>query len=471
MTRQINGTKDVFVHEDVRQGIARCALYQLFNYRNAVKALQKKAKTKTEEANMNALQNAIKLVMNSYYGGLASKCSACYCPWVSSSVTSEGRDTIQTVISMLSPPPQPPTEEANEPPTTEEDKEKDKEKDKRIDWSDLFTSLQIVYGDTDSVFVKVTAEGVHDGTDSQYWVEDLKILFPRAAELVRRINASNIYRQPMELQLEKVGINLALVNAKMYAGLFCTSPTDKIKFMDRGLQTVRRETPNVTRMLFRELLDLMVSGVLDVGEYKKRIERQIKKMMIGPDLGQNDGKERFPLSDFEMSNELGKNISDYDDPDSQVHVQAVLKWPKEHEIDLPGVGDRVPYYFAHVYLETKATKKVVTEFTVRSGKHVIDTTYYLEHKLKVAITNLLVNTKICAAEDLSTIMDAGRYDRLGLVMGKIALLVGKERKPKLVKSAAQTGGADIRMFAVKRERAAGDGNRPLDVKRLLTSAS
>merc|ERR1719409_2185429 len=110
----------------------------------------------------------------------------------------------------------------------------------------------VIYGDTDSVFVKF-------GTSS---VEEAMKLGVEAAQMV-----SETFLHPIKLEFEKVYFPYLLLNKKRYAGLYWTNPVKFDKLDTKGIETVRRDNCGLVRQLMdnvlnKILVDRSVEGAL-----------------------------------------------------------------------------------------------------------------------------------------------------------------------------------------------------------------
>ena len=91
---------------------------------------------------------------------------------------------------------------------------------------------EVVYGDTDSVFVRFGTKTVPE-------------TFPLAIEAAEK--CSEIFPSPILLEFEKVYYPFLLMNKKRYAGLMWTNK-EKYDYMDtKGLETVRRDNCALVR--------------------------------------------------------------------------------------------------------------------------------------------------------------------------------------------------------------------------------
>merc|ERR1719506_547720 len=175
----------------------------------------------------------------------------------------------------------------------------------------------VIYGDTDSVFVKF-------GTSS---VEEAMKLGVEAAQMV-----SETFLHPIKLEFEKVYFPYLLLNKKRYAGLYWTQPDKYDKLDAKGIETVRRDNC----ALVRQVVDTVLNKIL----IEKSIDgaKDFVKSIIS-DLLQN----KVDLSLLVISKSLGKGDSREDYAAKQAHVELAERMKKRDPSTAPGTGDRVPY--------------------------------------------------------------------------------------------------------------------------------
>jgi DNA polymerase I len=119
-----------FMTIEERKGLLAGILEELMEERDSIKAKMKAAKTEEESAYFNGLQDAVKILMNSFYGVFASSFYRFTNRKIGESITAFARENIKAVIHDL------------------EDE-----------------GLSVIYSDTDSVFVESPHEGVEPNVE------------------------------------------------------------------------------------------------------------------------------------------------------------------------------------------------------------------------------------------------------------------------------------------------------------------
>jgi len=214
----------------------------------------------------------------------------------------------------------------------------------------------VIYGDTDSVFVKF-------GTSS---VEEAMKLGVEAAQMV-----SETFLHPIKLEFEKVYFPYLLLNKKRYAGLYWTKPESYDYLDTKGIETVRRDNcalvqQVVDTVLRKILIDKSIPGAID---YVKGIIAQLLQGNID-------------LSMLVISKSLGKgaNAEDYK-MQNVAHVQLAKKMAKRDPSTAPGAGDRVPYVITTGAKNVKQYERAEDPLYVLEHDLNIDATHYIEHQL------------------------------------------------------------------------------------------
>ena len=229
---------------------------------------------------------------------------------------------------------------------------------------------QVVYGDTDSVFVKFGSKTVSES-------------FPLAIEAADR--CSEIFPKPILLEFEKVYYPFLLMNKKRYAGLMWTNQ-EKYDYMDtKGLETVRRDNCALVREVIQTSLDKIlieqnVQGAIDY--VKNQIadllqnKMDISRLVITKSL--NKGAE-YALG-------LGGKKEDY--KMKQAHVELAARMKKRDAGSAPQMGDRVPYVIITGAKKAATYEKAEDPIYVLENNIPIDCKWYLSNQLSKPLTRI-----------------------------------------------------------------------------------
>ncbi|KAL7410542.1 hypothetical protein BDY24DRAFT_399400 [Mrakia frigida] len=252
---------------DVPQGVLPRIIAQLVNRRREVKNLMKSKNSNPILMNQWEIrQLALKLTANSMYGCLGFEYSRFYARPLAALTTFKGREILTS------------TKELAES-----------------------VQLEVVYGDTDSVFVNSN-------------VTDYGEAIKMANVFKKQVNDK--YRL-LEIDLDAVFQRLLLLQKKKYAAI--KVGTDGTSTQEvKGLDMKRREYCDLSKNISKFVLDHILSGeatelcIIKVHDYLTEMDEKIR-----------GGK--IPLEDFIINKRLGKNPEDYPDAKSQPQVQVALR--------------------------------------------------------------------------------------------------------------------------------------------------
>jgi len=189
----------------------------------------------------NVAANAIKILMNSFYGVLGTPACRFYNPALANAITGQGRDLLL--------------------------------------WSKQWfeaAGFKVLYGDTDSLFV-------HSGMDDPAMAREQgpKLAALLNSELTRHIYERWRVHSRLELEFEKLYLKLFLPRVrhgtggarKRYAGLLDSKNTHSIEFV--GMEVVRRDWTALAKQVQRELYQRLFSEQ-SVDEYLAHIVKQVR---------------------------------------------------------------------------------------------------------------------------------------------------------------------------------------------------
>ena len=282
-----------FVKGSVHEGLLPRILEQLLNERKRVKKLMEAEKDPRVRALLNSKQLALKISANSVYGACGATKGRLSCKECAEATTAAGRNAIDFTCRFV---------------MTKE-------------------GYQIIYGDTDSAFMRIPEARRKDT------VEDLFIMGEElAAEVTTAIAALMPgERNHIKLEFEKILHPLILYKKKRYAGLCVEDPKKPPKVMAKGLELVRKDACQIVKMAQRQVIDLLLKEK-DVDRAKCVMIEALKSILEIPKGG--------PFACIKQSKSLR---STYKDETSQIHC-VVRDLMKQRELGSePRVGDRVEF--------------------------------------------------------------------------------------------------------------------------------
>uniref|UniRef100_A0AAR2J5N0 DNA polymerase n=1 Tax=Pygocentrus nattereri TaxID=42514 RepID=A0AAR2J5N0_PYGNA len=321
-------TGDLFVKSSVRKGLLPEILENLLSARKRAKAELKKETDPFKKQVLDGRQLALKISANSVYGFTGAQVGKLPCLEISQSVTGFGRQMIEQTKQLV--------------------------ESKYTIANGYRADAKVVYGDTDSVMVKLGVDTVQEamtlGKDAADWV-------------------SSHFIPPIKLEFEKVYYPYLLINKKRYAGLYFSSSAEHHDKMDcKGIETVRRDNcPLVANLINTCLQKILIERDPDgaVGHAKEVIS----------DLLCN----RIDISQLVITKELTRTAQEY--AGKQAHVELAERMRKRDAGSAPNLGDRVPYVIIKAAKGVAAYMKSEDPIYVLENNIPIDTQYYLEQQL------------------------------------------------------------------------------------------
>ena len=255
-----------------------------------------------QKAILDGLQLAYKITANSLYGQIGSRMSAIYLKDIAACTTATGRKMIMLAKDYI--------EKNNE-------------------------GAEIVYGDTDSLFIKFVAK------DALGNVVKGKPAIPLIRELGIRNSKeiSKILKPPHDLEWEKIFYPFILLSKKRYVANKYEHDDNKFKQASMGIVLKRRDNAHIVKKIYGGIIDI----ILNKQDVQGSIEF-LKQSLV--DLV--DGKS--PLEDLVITKSLR---ADYKDPEKIAHKVLADRIKERDPGNAPNANDRIPY----VFIMTPPTKK------------------------------------------------------------------------------------------------------------------
>ena len=304
-----------FVSPEISPGIMPQVLRELLDQRTETKRLMKKAGDE-ERRFLDAKQYAMKILLNSFYGYSGYARARLYSLALANAVTSFGRENIIKTKKII--------DEIGSAYLVDgavifkDDLAFGKSAERRFD-------LSVVYGDTDSVFVRLKPP-VGEVTP-----QEAELIGKKIAEMV-----TSSLPQPMELVFEAFARRAIFLAKKRYA-LWVFEPSGdgwKERIKVRGIETVRRDWCDLTSKTLKKCLEL----VLIEGKVNEAVDHVRFVVNRIQNLNLSDDPEI--LQDLTLTRRYTKRTDSY--KNKQPHIQLVEKI-KERGGQAAGIGDRIPF--------------------------------------------------------------------------------------------------------------------------------
>jgi DNA polymerase delta subunit 1 len=278
----------------------------------------------------NGLQLAYKVVANSVYGQAGSRTSPIRKLCVAACTTAAGRKALYFAKSVVESPE---------------------------------FGGEVVYGDTDSIFVKFPTKDV---------AESIRLGLAAGKSIT-----TQMARNPYKIAYEKTFYPFILFCRKRYVGLkYEEDPNPaKAKRMSMGIVLKRRDNAPIVKDVFGGALDILLQ------------ERNVKK---GAAFVKEKLKEvidhKVPLEKFIVSKSLR---DDYKNPEQIAHRVLADRMAERDPGTAPKVGDRIQY----VYVEgskkgAKQGDRIEHVDYVKAKKLKVDTTFYITNQIQNPVAQL-----------------------------------------------------------------------------------
>jgi DNA polymerase zeta len=277
----------MYVKAELRKSLLAKMLSEILETRVMVKSGMKVDKDdRTLQQLLNNRQLALKLIANVTYGYTSASFSGRMpCSEIADSIVQTARETLEKAIALIH--------------SVER-------------WG-----AEVVYGDTDSLFVYLKGRTRADA-------------FKIGDEIARAVTDMN--PRPVKLKFEKVYHPCVLLAKKRYVGFKYESPNQtEPEFDAKGIETVRRDGTPAEQKIEEKALKLLFR-TSDLSEVKKYFLQQCTKIMSG----------RFSVQDFCFAKEV--KLGTYSDkgtapPGALIATKRMMKDPRTE----PQYGERVPY--------------------------------------------------------------------------------------------------------------------------------
>ena len=324
-----------FRYSQKSQGVVPALLDDLAKFRKNAKKLMAAAHKEGDdfkEALHDASQRSYKVVMNSVYGFLGASKGFLPCVPIAASVTATGRNMIDVAARRA---------------------------------VELLPGSEVIYGDTDSIMVKMK---LPEGKNQ----EDINDHFEVAKWLAGEITKE--YRAPNDLEFEKIYYPYILYSKKRYAAIKFEDPEEKGKVDVKGLALVRRDFSPITREILKESLDTILFAK-DTPTAVTETREKIRKVL----------DNEYPMEKFVMSKTLKTGYKN----EMQPHLIVANKIFDRTGFPVPS-GARVPFVYVEDKgnIDAKQSMRAEDPTYAKDNNLIIDRLFYIEHQLLKPLVSL-----------------------------------------------------------------------------------
>ncbi|WPG98667.1 DNA polymerase zeta catalytic subunit [Acrodontium crateriforme] len=316
----------MYVKPQMRKSLLAKMLGEILETRVMVKSGMKVDKgDKTLQQLLNNRQLALKLIANVTYGYTSASFSGRMpCAEIADSIVQTGRETLEKAISFIH--------------SVER-------------WG-----AEVVYGDTDSLFVYVKGRTRDDA-------------FKIGDEIAKAVTDMN--PRPVKLKFEKVYHPCVLLAKKRYVGFKYEHPDHtEPEFDAKGIETVRRDGTPAEQKIEEKALKLLFR-TSDLSEVKRYFVAQCSKILTG----------RVSVQDFCFAKEV--KLGTYADkgpppPGALIATKRMLRDPRME----PQYGERIPYVVIAGAPGARLWERCVEpERLVYDSQAELDAEYYINKNL------------------------------------------------------------------------------------------
>lgn len=339
-----------FVTSNVKNGILPKIVKELIETRAAVKR-QAKSETDADRKRMlNAKQLALKDMSNSLYGYTGYIRSRLYVMEVASAITGYGRENIMKTKDLI-------------------------EKG--------FPNVRVLYGDTDSIFVKSDVTDLDEAT--------------KLGESISAHVTSNL--DGLRFAFEKIFKTFLILSKKRYAGWSWEKTPEgwKDRIEMKGIETVRRDWCDLVSITMKDVLNTVLRQG-DVKAASMRVRGVVKDLMAG----------RIPFEKLTVVKGVTRALESYEGV--QPHVELAKKMKARDPTRGSAVGERLGYVIVkgNAMLSKRAEDP---EYAKEKGME-IDSLYYIENQLLPPLERIFEALGISKTE----LLEGSKQMRLGALV-------------------------------------------------------
>ncbi|PKY07828.1 DNA polymerase zeta catalytic subunit [Aspergillus campestris IBT 28561] len=363
----------MYAKPEVRTSLLARMLAEILETRVMVKAGMKEDKDdKALQRLLNNRQLALKLIANVTYGYTSASFSGRMpCSEIADSIVQSGRETLEKAIAFIH----------------------------SVDrWG-----AEVVYGDTDSLFVYLKGRTREQAFD----------IGDEIAKAVTEINP-----RPVKLKFEKVYHPCVLLAKKRYVGFKYEHRDQKEPVFDaKGIETVRRDGTPAEQKIEEKALKLLFRTA-DLSQVKKYFQKQCTKIMQG----------NVSIQDFCFARAV--RLGTYSErglppPGALISTKKMLEDPRQE----PQYGERVPYVVVTGAPGSRLIDRCVSPETLLSDAQLdLDAEYYITKNLIPPLERIfnLVGANIRQWYD-----EMPKVQRIRRVEGTASTSSGKEARKTL----------------------------------------
>ena len=285
---------------------------------------------------LDGLQSAYKVTANSLYGQIGARTSQIYLKEIAACTTATGRKMILKAKEFLESKP----------------------------------GVEVIYGDTDSIFVRFPAEGKKGHAKIMPSIEQAT---EASAEFRKLIKA------PHDLEYEKTFWPFILLSKKRYVGNLYEHDDQKFKQKSMGIVLKRRDNAQIVKKIYGGVLDIILTRQ-DVPASVEFLKESLLALVKG----------KTSIDDLVISKSLK---ADYKDPTRIAHKVLADRIAERDPGSKFQSSDRVPYVYVVTPAPAKGQKvlqgeKIETPAYIKEQSLVPDYGFYITNQIMKPLLQL-----------------------------------------------------------------------------------
>jgi DNA polymerase elongation subunit (family B) len=239
-------------------------------------------------------------------------------------------------------------------------------------------NAEIIYGDTDSIFIRWPADIVPQGYKGLKSRDDqlLQYNVDRGCELSDEFREQ--LKKPHDLEWEKMFYPFILFGKKKYVGNLYEHDIKKYKQKNQGIVLQRRDNAKLVKTIYGGIIKILLNQRDFMGSIK----------FMNDSLSKLLAKE-YDIEELVITRKLGYG---YKFPERIAHKVLADRMMQRDPGSAPQVNDRIPYVY--IYPRDKGKEKILEGEKIEELKYVRDNNipinhaYYIEKQLVKPISQL-----------------------------------------------------------------------------------
>lgn len=326
-------TRARFVASSLRRGVLPRILERLLKERKRVRQQIKGEPDAFRRSTLDGLQLAYKITANSLYGQLGAPTSPVFLPDLAAATTAVGR--------------------------------------RMLNWLKTFAETErgadVIYGDTDSCFIKFPPRGADITERIASAVEDGKACSDAFGKLIPA---------PHNAEFEKVLCPFLLLSKKRYTGGLYEDIGSEPRQVSMGIVLKRRDNAPIVKTIYGGVIERIMQR--DVASAASFVREQVMRLAKGD----------VALDQLVISKTLRAPTA-YVDPDKIAHVVLARRMNEREAGSAPAVGERIPFVFVTAPPGTLQGERIEHPDYLATRKRKVDYNHYLTNQVRKPLSQLL----------------------------------------------------------------------------------